>query len=68
VPFVTVAAQQMNMLKPAELRRLTMSLLHNTDVYQGTHEKADLAGYGFVLAYLRGTCSRGCQRNLPRYF
>jgi hypothetical protein len=31
-----------------------MSLLHRTDVYQGSNEKADLthSGYGFVLALI----------------
>jgi len=29
-----------------------MSLLHQTDIYQGSNEKADRKGYGFVLALI----------------
>jgi hypothetical protein len=34
------------------IQEVTMSLLHQTDVYQGSNEKADrkYSGYGFVLA------------------
>jgi len=29
-----------------------MSLLHQTDAYQGTNEKAEHSSYGFVLALI----------------
>ena len=46
----------MNILNSADLefQEVTMSLLHQTDVYQGSNEKTDRkhSGYGFVLALI----------------
>ena len=54
--LVTDITPQMNILKSADLefQEVTMSLLHQTDVYQGSNEKADRKHpeYGFALALI----------------
>ena len=55
MPFGTDSNQQTNILKCSaglEIQEVTMSLLHQTDVYQGSNEKAQHSGYGFVLALI----------------
>jgi hypothetical protein len=56
VPFGTDITQQTNMLSACRfgIQEVTMSLLHQTDVYQGSNEKADRkhSVYGFVLALI----------------